>query len=107
MVKAVFVFIGMLIGGAVLKCLRGCYKCCKLRVKGIDQSIYDDSFTLNLGVQAFKTITRDNYRDLICPTKVGDQAPEVSLFTIDGISKRLFDFQVKGRPLVINFGSLT
>ena len=47
------------------------------------------------------------YYDFFKKVQIGGSAVDVDLMYLDGSSCRLFDFCKKGRPLVINFGSLS
>ena len=67
----------------------------------------DDISKLNLSIKSYLTIIRERYLHIVCPLKVGLPAPNINILTLDGAKKKLLDFEKKGRPLVVNFGSCT
>ena len=71
------------------------------------KSIAEDISNLNLSFKSFLQVVRERYLHTVCPLKVGLQAPNINILTLDGVKKKLLDFENKGRPLVVNFGSCT
>ena len=69
--------------------------------------ILRDAASLNIGYKTFFHILHEKYRHFVCPLKVGLQAPNINILTLDGVSMKILDFQRSGRPLVVNFGSCT
>ena len=70
-------------------------------------AIIDDISKLNPSLKTYMVIIRERYLHIVCPLKVGLPAPNINIMTLDGVKKKLLDFQKKGRPLVVNFGSCT
>lgn len=104
-VKAMFVFLMMAFMTALVHCLRLCHRCFGVKVSKIDPVFYEDWFSVNFGLQAFKTIFRDNRKNFECKLKESSDAVNISLFTMEQKQTCLFDFQNPGRPLIVNFGS--
>ena len=70
-------------------------------------AIIDDISKLNPSFKTYIVIIRERYLHIVCPLKVGLPAPNINILTLDGVKKKLLDFENKGRPLVVNFGSCT
>ena len=66
-----------------------------------------EAVKLNLSHKAALDFLQSEYLHFLCPLKVGLQAPNIDVITLDGSNKKLLDFQRAGRPLVVNFGSCT
>lgn len=103
--KAILMFSLMVIMACVVSCFRCLHRCCGYRNNRISPTFYEDWFSFNLGWSALRTFIRDIHNDLICNLRAGSDAPNIELLTLDGVPRKLFDFQRNGRPLVINFGS--
>jgi hypothetical protein len=103
--KAIFVFLMMMIMTCVVHFLRLIHRCFGVKTEKIDPTFYEDWFSVNLGYQAFRTIFRDNRLDVACMNKVNSDAPNITLFSLENKEMKLLDFQKSGRPLIINFGS--
>ena len=66
---------------------------------------YEDSI---YSIQYVKQSFHSRYLDIYKEAFVGSKAPNAKLLSLDGFSEKfLLDFQSKGRPLVLNFGSCT
>lgn len=104
-VKAILTFLTMVVMTSLVHLLRLLNRCFGIRTNKIDPVVYEDWFSVNLGTQAFQTMLRDIRRDIVCTTKVGELAPNISIFTLDRKEHSLLNFQNSGRPLIVNFGS--
>ena len=62
---------------------------------------------LNISFKTVLQVVHTYYLRTLCPLKVGLPAPNINILTLDGVKKKLLDFEKKGRPLVVNFGSCT
>ena len=71
------------------------------------QRYLDKRNSLNMSYKAFLTLLRLQYLRFICPLKVGLEARNIDILTLDKVKKKLLDFQKEGRPLVVNFGSMS
>lgn len=92
----------------VVQSFRLCNRIFGLRFKKLDPAFYEDGFSFNICWAALKTIVRDNQRDVSCAlNRVGKQAPNINVVSMDKVEKQMLDFQKPGRPLVVNFGSCT
>ena len=67
----------------------------------------DKSVLVNVTHETFRTLLQFQYLHLVCPLKVGLEAPNIDILTLDKVKKKLLDFQKEGRPLVVNFGSMS
>lgn len=70
-------------------------------------STIEDISNSNISFKSFLQVLRQNYLHFVCPLKVGLPAPNINILTLDGVKKKLLEFEKKGRPLVVNFGSCT
>ena len=73
----------------------------------VPKSLLNRKFLPRITYKTFLTMLRVQYLHTSCPLKVGMEPPNINILTIDGIQKKLLDFQNHGRPLVVNFGSCT
>lgn len=103
--KACLMFLMMLVAAGFVSCFRCAHRCCGIRCSKIDPVFYEDWFSFNLNLSTVRTMVRDNHADMCCALRTGSPAPDIQLVTLDGLGRRLSDFQTAGRPLVINFGS--
>ena len=62
-------------------------------------------FSVSITYKSFLMLLKVRYKRFLCPLKVGDRAPNINILTLQKMKKKLSDFQNKGRPLVLNFGS--
>lgn len=104
-VKAILTFLLMVVMTSIVKLLRLLDRCFGIRTEKVDPVFYEDWFSVNLGTRAFQTMLRDIRQDIVCTTRVGELAPNISIFTMDKSEHSLLNFQNSGRPLVVNFGS--
>ena len=61
--------------------------------------------TLPVSYKTFLYFLLEQYLRVSNRLKPGVRAPNINIFTFEKVNKKLLDFQKKGRPLVINFGS--
>ena len=62
-------------------------------------------FTVPISHKTFLFLLLERYLRVSNCLKPGVRAPNINIFTFEKVNKKLLDFQKKGRPLVINFGS--
>lgn len=81
------------------------------RIKKINEGsglVVEDYSETIYTVAFFRQVWRAMYLDVFKTATLFEQAPNMDVIKLDDLSrKKLLNFQSKGRPLVLNFGSCT
>jgi len=70
-------------------------------------STYLKAGTLNVNRHTFFQMIRKQRIAQGGSAKIGKEAPDFDVVTLEGVNKKLFDFKRDGRMLVVSFGSNT